>query len=333
MKPRGAWPWPAAARLGAVLALAILPLAAMGFDLKSDQYRITSITQAPVAGLYKTAWALALLCFVIAIGREQARVFGGETPRPMAALGRTAVVVLALALYGPFCQFVWNVSAWIAEGIVSEEEVNGLALAFKTLVVHAFTAVMGGNGDYGGLLMSTLRNAILGLCMDLMIWGVSWAVDAIRIVQVCLFNVTVMFGPICLALHVSGLRTGQIWLMALLEICAWNITIAIVFWTLQHRIASEFLDIARQSLVQFDWWRDMKELSFMASLIFFVPIITARFFGFAALGEISRAALGNDANMAIGSALTRWGSWRDSPQVQGGPSLSHDGSSQHRAGD
>ncbi len=293
----------------------------------NDNMRIKSITEGFAPGLWATGWALGLLAFLVAVGIEQLKVFEGKPPQHGAVISRALVVALALTAYGPFCQGVWDLSRSIAESIADDGKVNVFALMLKTATVQAYTAL---TRDALAAPFSLFRNAILACMMDFMVWGVSWAIDAIRVLQVLIFNFVFLLGPICLALHIAGLRTGQLWLTALLEICTWNVTIAIVVYGLEHRVATQFIVNAGQDALQFDWWRDMKEVTFLALSIFSVPIITARFFGFAALGELSKTALGSQADMALASAFISAGAVQSTPRP---PSSGSEGANSRRAGD
>jgi hypothetical protein len=316
-----------------LLALAFLaPSAAYaaGFgQTLTDTDRIAAIIKGPAAGMYTAGWLLLALGLAIGTGWEQLKVFSGQPPNHGQVVARALVAAAALGAYRPLCASVWNISVWLADSICSEQELTALGLFMKTALVQAFTALFKDNVLFAPA--SIIRNGVLSVFMTFMAWGVTFAVDAIRVVQVVIFNVVFMFGPIALGLHVMGFRTGQLWLTGLLEICTWNITIAIVTWTLGHRMADQLVRNAGQGAFQFDWWRDFKEVTFLATLILFVPVITSRFFGFAALGEVSKAALGADTNMAIASTLMSWGGSSSAPRMQEQSTLG-DGSGR-RAGD
>ena len=108
----------------------------------------------------------------------------------------------------------------------------------------------------------------------------------------------------------------------------------VVTYGVVYRVETQIVKNAQAGALEFDWWRDMKEVTFLAGLILFVPALTSRFFGFAALGELSRAALGSNLDMAVGRTLLSLGSWRSAPHLSERSTLG-DGSDRddRRAGD
>ena len=323
--------------VGCAVLLVLLPLSARAGIFSNDPEetasRIRFVLDGPWKEMYVAGWGLLGLGLVIGTGWEQLRSIGGQPPNHAQVLSRALVSAAALGCYVPFCKSVWNVSAYLAQTILSPDQVDWLSLCFKTLIAQAFT-FLGKDQDPLFGFVSIARNGLLALFMDFLLFGVSFVTDGIRALQVSVFNVVFMFGPICLALHVTGFRTGQLWLTALLEVCAWNITIAIVTYGVIYRVETQIVKNAQAGALEFDWWRDMKEVTFLAGLILFVPVLTSRFFGFAALGELSRATLGSNLNMAIGTTLLGWGSWRSAPHLQERSNLG-DGSERNdrRAGD
>ena len=323
--------------IGMAILVVLLPVSARAGIFTTDgddtTSRIRFIIDGPWKQMYVAGWGLLGLGLVIGTGWEQLRSFGGQPPNHAQVLSRALVSAAALGCYVPFCKSVWNVSAYLAQTITSPDQVNWLSLCFKTLIAQAFTFLGKDQGPLLGLV-SIARNGLLALFMDFLLFGVSFVTDGIRVLQVSVFNVVFMFGPICLALHVMGFRTGQLWLTALLEVCAWNITIAIVTYGVVYRVETQIVKNAQAGALEFDWWRDMKEVTFLAGLILFVPALTSRFFGFAALGELSRAALGSNLDMAVGRTLLSLGSWRSAPHLSERSTLG-DGSDRddRRAGD
>ena len=322
-------------RLVPGLALALIPLVSaqarlidVGENYNSGD-RIRDITTGPAAGMYAAGWALMVLGLLVGTGWEQLRVLRGETPRHGAVVVRAVVAAAALAAYGPFCNGVWNLTAELGHTICTEHEVDLLALGMKTLLLQAYTALQVDHVVFAPV--SIIRNGILGVMITALGWFVVFAVDAIQTAQVVIFNVVFAFGPICLGLHVMGLRTGELLLTALLEICSWTVTIAMVATTLRYRIEAEVLSLAAQHALQTDWWRDMQELTFLASLILFVPPLTSRFFGMSALGELSRASLGSHMTMEVANAYASFGGFSSAPSLRG--SQSPDSDSGRRAGD
>jgi hypothetical protein len=297
-----------------------------------DVRQLLNIVNGPMQNLYVAGWGLMGLGLVIGTGWEQLKIFQGQAPQPAQVVGRALVAAATLAIYVPFCKTVWNITSEIAGTILDPKDLDLLSLGLRTLVSQALTAV-----TKDGILFSPfsmLRNIILGVFMDFMLWGIAFIIDGIRVIQVAIFNVVFLFGPIALGLHVMGFKTGQLWLTALLEVCTWNITIAIISYGASRRVTEQFVRNAQMGAFEFDWWRDMKEITFLAALILFVPVITSRFFGFAALGELSKAALGSSTSVAIGTTLLSMGGVQSAPHMQDQSTLG-DGSDKNdrRAGD
>jgi hypothetical protein len=314
-----------------LLALVAWPFVSRA-NADDDVRALRNIVDLPMKNLYAAGWALMSLGLLVGTGWEQLKVFQGQPPQPAQVVGRALVSAAALAIYVPFCKAVWNITAEISSTILDPKDLDLLSLSLRTLVSQALTGI-----TQDGVVMSPfsmVRNAVLGVFMDLMLWGIGFIIDGIRVIQISIFQVVFMFGPVALGLHVMGFKTAQLWLTALLEICTWNITIAIITYGATRRVTEQFVHNAQMGAFNFDWWRDMKEITFLATLIMFVPVITSRFFGFAALGEMSKAALGSSTSMAIGSTLMSWGGFQSSPHMQEQSTLG-DGSDKNdrRAGD
>jgi hypothetical protein len=255
------------------------------------------------------------------------QVFTGGVPRHGVVVTRAVIAVAALAVYGPLCNGVWNMSQALAQSIYSDAERATNGTAAKVLLVQAYAALF-----KDGLLfapISGFRNTILMAFMTLTAWFTAFALEALQVAQVCVFNVVFAFGPISLGLYVFGFRTGELWLTALLEICSWSVTSAIVRATLATRISQVAMMNAAQGALAFDWWDSMKEITFIGALMLFVPVITSRFLGFAALGELSRVTLGQSSAMAVAGTLQGLGAWRSAPTVNSSPAESNN----RRAGD
>ncbi len=288
--------------------------------------RITVITSGPVAGAYAAGFGLIALGLAVGSAWQQVQVFTGGVPRHGLVVTRAVIAVAALAVYGPLCNGVWNMSQALAASIYSEADRATNGTAAKVLLVQAYAALF-----KDGLLfapISGIRNTMLMAFMAATAWFTAFALEALQIAQVCVFNVVFAFGPISLGLYVFGFRTGELWLTALLEISSWSVTSAIVRSTLTTRIAQVAVMNAGEGALQFDWWDSMKEISFIGSLIVFVPVITSRFLGFSALGELSRVTLGQSAAMSVAGALQSFGAWRSAPTVNAPSSTDN-----RRAGD
>ena len=292
--------------------------------------RIAHLSDGQAAGMKTAGWLLIGLGLALGTAWEQLKVFRGQAPQPGAVVVRALIAAAVLGSYGPLCKTIWNITAELGISIQSDADKLDLALGMKVIFTQVITALKVDNVLFAPI--SIVRNGILSWFVAFLGWFLVWAVDAIRVAQVVVFNVVYAFGPIALGLYVFGLRTGEIWMTALLEICSWNITMAIVGATFQNRIARLLLDLAGAGALETDWWTDMKEVTFLSSLILFVPVLTSRFFGFSALGQLSQTTLGSSTAMGIATTLQSWGSFSSAPQMQGGGSQSDD-SNNRRPGD
>ncbi len=288
--------------------------------------RITVITSGPAAGAYVAGFGLIALGLAVGSAWQQVQVFTGGVPRHGLVVTRAVIAVAALAVYSPLCNEVWNLSQALAASIYSEADRATNGTAAKVLLVQAYAALF-----KDGILFaafSGIRNTILMVFMAATAWSSAFVLDVLQVAQVCVFNVVFAFGPISLGLYVFGFRTGELWLTALLEVCSWSVTSAIVRATLATRMAQVAVMNAGADALQFDWWDSMKEISFIGALMFFVPVITSRFLGFSALGEVSRLTLGQSSAMAVAGALQSFGAWRSAPSIDAPPPIDN-----RRAGD
>jgi hypothetical protein len=263
-----------------------------------------------------TGWSLIGLGLVIGVLKDQLSIFTGQPSQPTAVLGRALIAAAILSTYNVILKGVWDISLDIGRSIANEHTLGQAAFYIRYFDIRAHSMI---TNDWVVLApLSIIRNAFLQGMMWLLDWFVSFSIDAIRIVQLAVFNVVYGFGPICLGLYVMGLRAGEIWFGALLEVCSWNITIAIILSMMAGASYEHLMVQAGTGVGNFEWWENLKGYTFLAFLITFVPVLSSRFFGIAALGPLAGVAMGGSFALSVGQAAGRLGGSSSAPKMQGG---------------
>lgn len=266
--------------------------------------------------LLLTGWSLIGLGLVVGVAKDQLAIFSGQPSQPTAVLGRAIVAAAILGTYNILCSGVWDISLEIGRSIANEHTLSQAAFYIRYFDIRAHSML---TNDWVVMApLTIIRNAFVQGMMWLLDLYVSFSIDAIRIVQLAVFNVVYGFGPICLGLYVMGFRAGEIWFGALLEICSWNVTIAIILSMMAGASYEHLMVQAGTGIGNFEWWQNLKGYTFLAFLITFVPVLSSRFFGFAALGPLAGVALGGSFALSIGQAAGRLGGASSAPKMQGG---------------
>jgi hypothetical protein len=268
--------------------------------------RMDEITSGPAAVPYAVGWSLVALGFVFSLSLQQTAALSGKKPDHGAVIGRAMLAAIALASYKLITQSAWWGCSTLANQIYDTGHREQMGVLMESFVTRTWTTAAANYIPVVGQLYN-IRNLAVDFLMGFCLWASSFALDGLNTVQVCVYNVLYCFGPLMIGLSVFGLPTGQIWLTAVLEICSWSITGSIVQMTMYTRFVRQFHDATTQGLLNFEWWDALKEMGFLTSLVFAVPILTSRLLGMTALGELSKTALGSNASMAMAGMLSRWG--------------------------
>lgn len=277
---------------------------------------IETVLNGPAAFPYRLAWVLLVVGTLVSLIRAQLSVTSGRPVSPLAVFSRSLVTAAVLGCYTYVAKIIWWSGAALANQMFNEAERLDLAKLLTSqigLYINTFTPVGLAGGIFNGIGDSVL--SLVGLLA-----AVAAVLSRMQLqtLQVCIYNVLFAVGPLLIAMDAFGLNTLRIWLTAALEVSSWSITSAVIQLTLHSTMLRYINDIRGHSLTFDSRWLDvLDQYVFLASLMLIVPIISARFFGFSALGELAAAQVHTFAGN-IGAKAQSWTtglSGSGSPQI------------------
>jgi hypothetical protein len=316
----------------------------------SNLLLIDSVTGTVAGPPYVLAWSLLGLGFLFSVVATHVRRLKGEAGATFyAVLGNTAVYTVALVLFVPLSRAAF----WASDELCQMMRAAGPSTDGFTLTNFLKAARMGvnayvdasrvGGGAFnplgmlfgaGGVAWLNVKLLIFDFSAFMAFFGAYLATWDIRQLQIMMFNVLFCFGPLLIALASFGLPSFQLWIRGLLEVVSWGLAATVVrlsSWDLISRYVSGALtkgEVGFREMVTV-----LTMLSFMTGMMFAIPIVASRFFGF---GEVSALA-GAQVNSWAGSLGQFFASsaysGRDDLGVQPVAPSSSNGASGARPGD
>jgi hypothetical protein len=270
----------------------------------SNLLLIDSVVGTVATPLYELAWSLLGLGFLFSVVLTFIRRIRGEAGATFhAVVANTVVYGVALALFVPLSRTAWWASDQLCQAMKEASpsmprfDMETFLMAAR-LGVNAYTdAAQSGGGSLNPLGMLFGAGGITWLSVKLLIFdfsafmsflGAYFATWDVRQGQIMMFNVLFCFGPLLIALASFGLPCFQLWIRGLLEITSWGLTATIVrlsSWDLISRYATAVL--AKGQIGFREMLTVLTMLSFMTAMMFAVPIMASRFFGFSQMSALA----------------------------------------------
>ena len=277
---------------------------------------LDTVLSGPAAFPYKVAWGLLVLGTIVSASLENLAVARGEAPKQVSVFMRSASAAVLLACYTFVMKAIWWSFAGIANQVFTQQQGANFGKILSGAVTQ-FTQV-----TTPGTMISGIWNGVGSMAVS--VTGIMASVAAtmsrwqLTTLQICLYNVVFAIGPLLIALSAFGLKTLKIWISAALEIASWSLTAAVLWATMYQTTLRYWEDVAGKSLVGDTRWLDVIDnYVLLASMCFVVPIVSARFFGFSALGELAAAQV----HTMAGNLGNRVRGWMPGSKDQSSPSM------------
>jgi hypothetical protein len=296
-----------------------------------------TVIGGPAAVPYAVAWSLVAVGTVFATIVEKSQVFvAGGRPNIGKVVVQSATAALALVLFVPISKGVWWATQSVAYSIYPDTAFQGLG--------RALTAI--GRRFQSYSFSFSVTNVVQGIKDSLVsVSALSAYAKALlahyqlKEIQSGVYNVVFVFGPLLIGLSAFGLPTLRIWITALLEVSSWSITCSVLYLGITTQLQNYMKGPveADPSLFSSTFLDAMNSLSFLASLMIVVPIVTARLLGMQALGELGRVMPGSTwagrLGRWVGSFQTYGPQIDPSLQSQSPPTRRYSAPAQRRPGD
>lgn len=253
-----------------------------------------TVLSGPASAPYKVGWAILGVGFAVSIAFENLKTASGTKPDFGPVILRAVLAAMGLSLFTFINKAMWVGCQSLAAGIYPDTKMQALAGLLKQVATrfqdYDFSILSMGHAMKDGAVMFFAIGAWL-----LALLGHS----QLEQMQQVIYNVWFTLGPIMLGLSAFGLPSGRIWLIGLTELCAWSVTQAVVYVSIEGSLY-RYLQVAKTApLLDLQFMDVIDQLVFLGSMPILVPVVTGLALGVSALGPLTSAA-----GQAISSAVT-----------------------------
>ncbi|WP_163778713.1 conjugal transfer protein TraG [Myxococcus vastator] len=263
---------------------------------------IHTILSGPAVVPYGVGWALLILGTVVSAGLNQLTFLGGKNEPPGIVLSRLIIGAILLTSFTWISQSIWWGTSEIADTIFQEAEYfsmrDDLGRFSGRLQKYWWSP-----GPGGAFFWASMKDNFVSLIATVSLGIALLAREQLEMLQVVLFNVIFCFGPMLIGLSTFGIPTARIWVIALLEICSWSVTSAVLYASINTRLTEYVRNAGDQDLTNTDFLNVIGIFVFMSSMTLVVPVVTGRLLGISTLGELANATVGNDMATRLAKAL------------------------------
>lgn len=246
-----------------------------------------TVLNSPASAPYAVGWALILMAILVGTIYEQLKAATGGRADHGSVIMRAVLAAFLLAPYTFLARATWWAAQTIALQIYPDAKLQALGkflgiLASRFRDYH-FSVLELGTGIRDGLVLTVgLASWLLTLL----------AHSELEQIQVVVFNVIFVFGPLLIGLSAFGLSTARIWITSLLAISSWSITVAVIYRSVEDQLVYYAGIASQDTFLQGHYWDVVQHLVFISSLMFIVPSITGLLLGVGTLAELGRVNMG-----------------------------------------